>query len=148
MSLNDSQEMSKLVEFNYEPVDYNDVTIHFLDSAFHVHSLILKKESKVLGAALDGADHTCKLTVNCNKPGHRCFTLSPPFGTTAVNNRDMKQLFDHMYNPAALFDTPSRAAPIGADNKPILLGATVSSAGGDEEWDGGEVNDICMECGE
>lgn len=89
-------------EVNYEPIDCSDVTVHFGNSAFHLHSVILKKESKVLGAAVDGANGGCDITEACKKPGHRCFSLTSPFGTTAVVDRTMKAFFDHMYDPAAL----------------------------------------------
>lgn len=119
--------MSCSIELNYEPLECSDVTVNFGNIVFHVHSTILKKESKVLAVAVDGADTKCELTEACKKPGHRCFALSSPFGTTTVNDSQMKSFFDHMYDPTKLFETPTVAVPVGADSKPILLGAIVHS---------------------
>lgn len=131
--------MSVPTEFNYEPFELSDVTVHFGKRAFHVHSLILKKESKVLAVAVDGADgKECELTDACKKSGHRCFTLCSPLGITDVDDSQMKSFFDHMYNPAKMFQKPAFVAPVGADRKPILLGATVHSTKYPvQEWSGG-----------
>lgn len=128
-------------EINYEPCDCSDVTVHFGNSAFHVHSAILKKESKVLRVAVDGADSTCNLTAACKQSGHRCFTLNSPFGTTRVDDGQMRSFFDHMYDPTKLFETPEsveNAAPIGSNYQPILIGPGVSSRVS-EAWTGGNV---------
>lgn len=135
-----SHKMNVPTDFNYQPFELSDVTVHFGKRAFHVHSLILKKESNVLAVAVDGADgKECELTDACKKSGHRCFTLCSPLGITDVDDSQMKSFFDHMYNPAKMFQKPAFVAPVGADRKPILLGATVYSAKylSPEEWSDG-----------
>lgn len=92
--------MPSPTEVKYEPIDCSDVTVHFGNKSFHLHSVILKKESKVLGAAVDGANDGCNLTEACKKPGHRCFSLTSPFGAIVVADNTMKAFFNHMYDPA------------------------------------------------
>lgn len=117
---------------------HSDVTVHFGSSAFHVHSVTLKKNSKVLAAAVDGADNKdCCLTEACKKSAHRCFSLNSPFGTTVVDEIQLQSFFDHIYNPLRLFETPAFSAPLGGDGKPIMLGHAVLSTG--KAWGGGVV---------
>lgn len=125
-------------EIQYKPVGCSDVTIHFGNSAFHVHSTILKKESTVLDAALDGANCQCELTEACKKPSHRCFVLTSPFGTTAVNDHQMKSFFDHMYEPTKVLITPGCFGPISKDGQHILIGSTVHPQN-TAVWSSGEV---------
>lgn len=113
-------------EIQYEPVSCSDITVHFGNSAFHVHSTILKKESRVLDAAIDGADCKCELTEACKKPGHRCFVLTSPFGTTAVNDHQMKSFFDHMYDPTKVLTTPGCFGPVSKDGQHIVIGTAVT----------------------
>lgn len=122
-----------IVEVTYEPSDCCDVTVHFGNSAFHVHAFMLKKESKMLGVAVEGADQECVLTETCKQLGHRCFTLNSPLGTTMVHDYHMKLFFDNMYNPAKMFVEPCYFSPISADGKRTVRGQSVCPLH-DSQW--------------
>lgn len=96
-------------ETSYEPVDLSDLTLHFKDHSFHVHAVILCKESKYFSAAVKAIKSdkttTCSLSGACGSNRHRCLLLPDTLGGSDFKLDDMKDFLIHMYDGSLLLSS-------------------------------------------
>jgi len=71
-------------EFEFDPIELSDFIIHYQNASFHLHSLILYKESKYFRAVITAQraddEQACNKTIQCQQPNHRCVTLPDLIG--------------------------------------------------------------------
>lgn len=100
---------SNIVEHSFDPVDQCDLTIHFKDHAFHVHSLILGRASAYFNTAIQGSksssDSSCSLLSDCTRLGHSCVNLLDSLGGQDYSTDHMKIFLECLYDPSLVFPT-------------------------------------------
>lgn len=103
LSENDTKETS------FEPIDLSDLTLHYNSQSFHVHAVILSKESKFFEAAIRAArvsySTSCSLTSVCSEPGHRCLTLPDAPGGSQFTIREFEEFLRHIYDGSLLLSS-------------------------------------------
>jgi hypothetical protein len=91
-------------EITYEPHQFSDLTLHYQTASFHVHSLILHRESAYFAVLIEAAsaDDVCTFTDQCSTSCRRCITLNESFGGFDATVNQIKNFLDHLYSPHSL----------------------------------------------
>lgn len=112
-----------VVEVSLEPISLSDLTIHFKDHAFHVHSLVLKSHSKFFAAAFEAADPDDN-TGSCSSPS-RCVSLNQSLRGVDVQVEHIKTFLEMIYRPHTFQEKQLIELPRDSKGVPIMVGTKV-----------------------
>lgn len=103
MNLNTLNEgRSESFEHHFEPHDLTDLTIHYCDTSFHMHSILLMNASKFLSDDIRYGykeRSRCKSCSSMPFAHHRCVTLDGPLiGGRKISAEQLRVFFSHLYS--------------------------------------------------
>lgn len=106
------------IDFEFEPKQCSDFTVHYRGASYHVHQFVLLQQSKYFETILmDQSTTPCDVSDRCKRAGHRCVTMEEQIGGVDVDVNDLYSFFLSLYENVDLTGSTKQAIQQQKENR-------------------------------